>query len=250
MKTQEIAIQIKDLTVSYQYQKPVLWDIDLEIIKGSFTAILGPNGAGKSTLIKTLIELIPKISGEILFFGKPYKNIQKKIVYVPQRNEAYWNFPTTVLDIVLMGRYGHLGWFKRPTEKDQKIAIQALKQVDMLDFKERQISELSGGQQQRIFLARSLAQQGEIYLLDEPLQGIDLQTEKKIISILKTLQKEGKTIILIHHDLNTVKEYFDHIVLLNLYKIASGKTIKCFTSDNINRTFQNTPKGRKINEIL
>ncbi|MDV3166294.1 MAG: ABC transporter ATP-binding protein ['Waltheria sp.' little leaf phytoplasma] len=250
MKTSEIAIQIKDLTVSYQYQKPVLWDIDLEIKKGSFTAILGPNGAGKSTLIKTIIELIPKLSGEILFFGKPYKYLQKKIVYVPQRNEAYWNFPTTVLDIVLMGRYGHLGWFKRPTEKDKNIAKQALKEVDMLSFQNRQISELSGGQQQRVFLARSLAQQGEIYLLDEPLQGIDIQTEKKIISILQKLKKEGKTIIAIHHDLTTVEQYFDHIILLNLYKIASGETIKCFTLDNINKTFRNTSKGRKITKIL
>ncbi|MDO8059260.1 metal ABC transporter ATP-binding protein ['Crotalaria aegyptiaca' phytoplasma] len=250
MKMSEIAIQIKDLTVSYQYQKPVLWDIDLEIKKGSFTAILGPNGAGKSTLIKTIIELIPKLSGEILFFGKPYKHLQKKIVYVPQRNEAYWNFPTTVLDIVLMGRYGHLGWFKRPTEQDKNIAKQALKEVDMLSFQNRQISELSGGQQQRVFLARSLAQQGEIYLLDEPLQGIDIQTEKKIISILQKLKKEGKTIIAIHHDLTTVEQYFDHIILLNLYKIASGETIKCFTLDNINKTFRNTSKGRKITKIL
>ncbi|MBS2126268.1 metal ABC transporter ATP-binding protein ['Fragaria x ananassa' phyllody phytoplasma] len=237
-KLNQIAIIVKDLTVSY-YLKPVLWDIDLDFYQSSLTAIVGPNGAGKSTLIKTLIELIPKVSGEILFQGKKYKKIRKKIAYVPQRNSVDWDFPTTVFDVVLMGRYGHLGWFCRPNNKDYQIVIQSLQKVGMEPLKERQISELSGGQQQRIFLARALAQQGDIYLMDEPFQGVDIQTEKKIIAVLKDLQKENKTIIVVHHDLETVPQYFDHVVLLNIQKIASGPIETTFTAENIQKTYQN-----------
>ncbi|WP_341266809.1 metal ABC transporter ATP-binding protein [Candidatus Phytoplasma fraxini] len=234
----DISIKIRDLTVAY-YLKPVLWDVDVDIYQNSLTAILGPNGAGKSTLIKTLIEIIPKVSGEVLFNNEKYKNIRKKISYVPQRTSVDWDFPATVFDVVLMGRYGHLGWFKRPTDKDKKIALEALDKLGMLEFKDRQISELSGGQQQRIFIARSLAQESDIYLMDEPFQGIDIQTEKKIITILKELQKQQKTILLVHHDLETVKQYFDHVVLVNIQKIASGPTDKVFTSENIQKTYKN-----------
>ncbi|RAM57663.1 peptide transporter [Candidatus Phytoplasma oryzae] len=234
----KIAIQIKDLTVTYNI-KPVLWDIDIDFFQSSLTAIVGPNGAGKSTLIKTMVELVPKISGDISFYNQKYKQIRKKISYVPQRNSVDWDFPITVFDVVLMGRYGHLGWFKRPKQEDKKIALQALKKVDMLPFIKRQISELSGGQQQRIFLARSLAQQGEIYLMDEPFQGVDVQTEKKIISVLKNLQKQNKTIIVVHHDLSTVKKYFNYIVLLNIQKIASGPIHHVFNEKNIKKTYSN-----------
>ncbi|WAN63685.1 metal ABC transporter ATP-binding protein [Candidatus Phytoplasma rubi] len=234
----KISIQIRDLTVAYNL-KPVLWDIDIDIYKSSLTAILGPNGAGKSTLIKTLIELIPKISGKVLFNNEKYKNIRKKISYVPQRNSVDWDFPTTVFDVVLMGRYGHLGWFKRPTLYDKKIVLDSLEKVGMTELKNRQISELSGGQQQRIFLARALAQEGDIYLMDEPFQGVDIQTEKKIITVLKELQKQQKTIVVVHHDLETVKQYFDHIILLNIQKIASGETDKIFNSENIKKTYKN-----------
>ncbi|CCP88515.1 metal ABC transporter ATP-binding protein [Candidatus Phytoplasma solani] len=233
----KIAISIQDLTVSY-HLKPVLWDIDLDFYQSSLTGILGPNGAGKSTLIKTLIELIPKVSGEVLFQGQTYQKIRKQIAYVPQRNSVDWDFPTTVFDVVLMGRYGHLGWFTRPTAKDHQIVMQSLEKVDMQDLKDRQISELSGGQQQRIFLARALAQQGDIYLMDEPFQGVDIQTEKKIITVLKDLQKEKKTIIVVHHDLETVPQYFDHVVLLNIQKIASGPLQTTFTPENIKKTYQ------------
>lgn len=235
----KIAIKIKDLTVSYDL-KPVLWDIDLEFWQGSLTAILGPNGAGKSTLIKTILALIPKISGEILFFDsqQKYAQIRKKIAYVPQRNSVDWNFPTNVFDVVLMGRYGHLGWFKKPTYNDNQIALESLEKVGMIDLKNRQISELSGGQQQRIFLARALAQQSEIYLMDEPFQGIDIQTEKSIITILKELKSQNKTIIVVHHDLETVKQYFDHIVFLNIKKIANGLTQEIFNEKNIYQTYQ------------
>ncbi|WP_457916005.1 metal ABC transporter ATP-binding protein [Candidatus Phytoplasma sacchari] len=234
----KIAISIRDLTVAYNI-KPVLWDVDIDFFKSSLTAIVGPNGAGKSTLIKTMIGLIPKISGNILFNNKKYNQICKQISYVPQRNSVDWDFPITVFDVVLMGRYGHLGWFKRPTQEDKNIALQALKEVNMLSFMKKQISELSGGQQQRIFLARSLAQQGEIYLMDEPFQGVDIQTERKIISVLKNLQEKNKTIIVVHHDLTTVKKYFDYVVLLNVQKIASGPVINVFNNENIQKTYSN-----------
>ncbi|WCA22410.1 metal ABC transporter ATP-binding protein [Candidatus Phytoplasma oryzae] len=234
----KIAIQIKDLTVAYNI-KPVLWDIDIDFFDSSLTAVVGPNGAGKSTLVKTMIELIPKISGNILFNNQKYKQIRKKISYVPQRNSVDWHFPITVFDVVLMGRYGHLGWFKRPTQEDKKIALQALKELDMIPFMNRQISELSGGQQQRIFLARSLAQQGEIYLMDEPFQGVDIQTERKIICLLKSLKKKNKTIIVVHHDLTTVQKYFDYVVFLNVQKIASGPVSYVFNNENIQKTYSN-----------
>ncbi|WP_323847596.1 MAG: metal ABC transporter ATP-binding protein [Phytoplasma sp.] len=242
--TKEISIKIRDLTVAY-HLKPVLWDIDIDIYKSSLTAILGPNGAGKSTLIKTLIEITPKISGLIFFNNEKYKKIRKRISYVPQRNSVDWNFPATVFDVVLMGRYGHLGWFKRPTDHDKKIVLESLDKLGMLELKNRQISELSGGQQQRIFIARSLAQESDIYLMDEPFQGIDIQTEKKIITVLKELQKKQKTILVVHHDLETVKQYFDHVVLLNIQKIASGETEHIFTSENIKKTYKNYQFNKK-----
>ncbi|MEZ0180399.1 metal ABC transporter ATP-binding protein ['Camptotheca acuminata' phytoplasma] len=229
-------ITIRELTVSYNL-KPVLWDIDLDIEQGSLCAIIGPNGAGKSTLIKTMLQLIKKVSGEVLFYDQTYDQMRKKIAYVPQRNSVDWDFPTTVLDVVLMGRYGKLGWFRRPTLEDKKIALESLDKVGMIDFKNRQISELSGGQQQRIFLARALAQEGEIYLMDEPFQGIDIQTEKKIIEILKDLQKQNKTILVVHHDLETVSDYFDQVILLNIKKIASGSVKEVFNKENIQKTY-------------
>ncbi|AOF54990.1 ABC-type Mn/Zn transport system, ATP-binding protein [Maize bushy stunt phytoplasma] len=244
----EIAIKIRDLTVAY-HLKPVLWDIDLDIYQSSLTAILGPNGAGKSTLIKTILELIPKVSGEVLFYNQKYGQVRKKISYVPQRNSVDWFFPTTVFDVVLMGRYGHLGWFKKPTAKDKEIVMQSLEKTGMQDLKDRQISELSGGQQQRIFLARALAQQGDIYFMDEPFQGVDIQTEKKIIQVLKDLQKENKTIIVVHHDLETVTQYFDHVVLVNVKKIASGTKYEVFNQTNLTKTFQNKQLKKDIHNL-
>src|SRR5690554_3217169 len=184
-------IKIEDLTVSYDI-KPVLWDIDVTINKGRLTAIIGPNGAGKSTLIKAMLNLVKKVSGEILFDGKPYEKIHKQIAYVPQRGSVDWDFPTTVFDVVLMGRYGHLGWFRRPTKEDRRLTFEALEKVDMIEFADRQISQLSGGQQQRVFLARALVQDAEYYILDEPFQGVDMKTEKAIIELLKTLKKNNK----------------------------------------------------------
>lgn len=229
-------IAIKDLTVAYDI-KPVLWDIDLNIEKGTLLAIVGPNGAGKTTLIKAILNLIKPITGTISYFGKPYKDVYKKISYVPQRGSVDWDFPTTVYDVVLMGTYGALGWFKRPKNKEKKRALEALSKLGILEYKDRQISELSGGQQQRVFLARALVQDADIYFLDEPYQGVDAKTEKVIADTLKALKSAGKTIIVVHHDLKTVPLYIDSVALINKEIIAYGKIDEVFTSANIKKTY-------------
>ena len=233
-----IAVSINDLTVAYD-DKPVLWDIDLDIKKGTLTAVVGPNGAGKSTLIKAMLNLIKPITGSISFFGSSYKKERSKIAYVPQRGSVDWDFPTTALDVVEMGRYGKIGWIKRVGKSDRKIAVDAIKKVGMEGFERRQISQLSGGQQQRIFLARALVQDAEIYFMDEPFQGVDAKTEKSIINILKKLRDEGKTVIVVHHDLQTVEEYFDYITFINVAVISSGKVKDIFNRENIEKTYKN-----------
>lgn len=231
------AIKIFDLTVSYDL-KPVLWDVDLEIPLGALVAVVGPNGAGKSTLIQAILGLVKRVSGEVTFLGKPYQEVQKRIAYVPQRGSVDWDFPTTVLDVVLMGRYGHIGWIKRPGKIDKTKALEALVKVNMLEFKDRQISELSGGQQQRVFLARALVQEADVYLMDEPFVGVDAKTEKAIVLLLKELKETNKTVVVVHHDLQTVKEYFDYVTLLNRKVIAFGKVKDVFTPENIKTTYQ------------
>jgi len=231
------AIKIFDLTVSYDL-KPVLWDIDLEIPLGSLVAIVGPNGAGKSTLIQAILGLVKKVSGEVSFLDQPYKNVQKRIAYVPQRGSVDWDFPTTVFDVVLMGRYGHVGWIRRPSKKDKDKTIEALNKVNMLEFRDRQISELSGGQQQRVFLARALVQEADIYLMDEPFVGVDAKTEKAIVALLKELKNNNKTVVVVHHDLQTVKQYFDYVVLLNRKIIAFGLVEDVFTDELVKTTYQ------------
>lgn len=233
----ESIIEVEDMTVAYG-EKPVLWDIDLKIPSGVLMAIVGPNGAGKSTLIKAMLNLIKPISGKVIFDGKNYSEQRKKIAYVPQRGSVDWDFPTTVLDVVLMGRYGHIGWFKKVGKKDIELAEKALEKVEMILFKDRQISELSGGQQQRVFLARALVQEAEIYFMDEPFQGIDAKTEKNIIDILKELRNKGKTVIVVHHDLQTVTEYFDWVCLLNTKVIEYGETKEIFTQENLKKTYK------------
>ena len=232
------AVSINDLTVAYD-DKPVLWDIDLDIKKGTLMAIVGPNVAGKSTLIKAMLHLIKPITGCISFFGSSYKKERSKIAYVPQRGSVDWDFPTTALDVVEMGRYGKIGWIKRVGKSDRKIAVDAIKKVGMEGFEKRQISQLSGGQQQRIFLARALVQDAEIYFMDEPFQGVDAKTEKSIINILKKLRDEGKTVIVVHHDLQTVEEYFDYITFINVAVISSGKVKEIFNRENIEKTYKN-----------
>ena len=231
-----IVLNVHDLTVAYDH-KPVLWDIDLTIPKGTLTAIVGPNGAGKSTLLKSILGLLQPVSGGVDFPGLSTKKHKHLIAYVPQSSSVDWDFPATVLDIVMMGRYGHLGWFKRCGKKEKLMAIEKLKEVGMQEYTNRQISELSGGQQQRVFLARSLVQEAQIYFLDEPLKGVDAQTEQVIIKLLKKLRDEGKTVIVVHHDLRTVKTYFDRVVLVNLKLIAQGDVSTTFTEENISKAY-------------
>ena len=239
--SKKYVVEVEDMTVAYHI-KPVLWDIDLKVPKGVLMAIVGPNGAGKSTLLKAMLDLLKPISGSVLFNGKPYNNQRKHIGYVPQRGSVDWDFPTTVLDVVLMGRYGHIGWIKRTTSKDKSCSMDALGKVGMDDFANRQISQLSGGQQQRVFLARALVQDADIYFMDEPFQGVDAKTEKAVIVILKELRKQGKTVVVVHHDLQTVKEYFDWVTLLNTQLIASGPVEEVFTDENLRKAYRSTGK--------
>jgi len=232
-------VEVEDMTVAYNI-KPVLWDIDLRIPKGVLMAIVGPNGAGKSTLIKAMLDLIKPVSGNVTFNGLSYKEERRHIGYVPQSESVDWDFPANVLDVVLMGRYGKLGWFKRPGKEDREICIDALEKVGMLEFVDRQISELSGGQQQRVFLARALVQEADIYFMDEPFKGVDAKTEVAIINILKDLKKQGKTVVVVHHDLQTVEEYFDWVVLLNTQLIESGPVEEVYTEENLNKTYRST----------
>ena len=236
MEPQKIAIAVDDLTVAYNY-KPVLWDIDLAIPEGVLMAIVGPNGAGKSTLIKSILGIIDPIAGSVSIYGKPYDKQRKLVGYVPQKGSVDWDFPTTALDVVTMGTYGSLGWIKRPGKKERKIALESLEKVGMLSYKDRQINQLSGGQQQRVFLARALAQDADIYFMDEPFQGVDATTEITIINILKQLRKAGKTVVVVHHDLQTVPEYFDWVTFLNVKKIATGPVKEIFNDDNLTKTY-------------
>ena len=229
-------IEVHDLTVAYDV-KPVLWDIDLEIPKGKLVAIIGPNGAGKTTLLKAMLGLIKPVSGAVHFKMLPDKHFHNHIAYVPQSGSVDWDFPATVLDVVMMGRYGHLGWFRRPGKAEKQMAKDTLAKVGMLEYADRQISQLSGGQQQRVFLARALIQQADIYFMDEPFKGVDAQTEKSIISLLKELKSQGKTVLVVHHDLQTVKEYFDWVTLINLKVIGNGPAEEVFTPENIRTTY-------------
>ncbi|TCZ80940.1 metal ABC transporter ATP-binding protein [Paenibacillus albiflavus] len=232
----EYSLEIKDMNVAYQ-KKPVLRNISFKVPKGKLIGIVGPNGAGKSTLIKAALGLIPSLSGEVYIHGQTYKAQRKQVGYVPQRESVDWDFPTNALDVVTMGRYGHLGWFKRPGKKEKEIAMHCLEQVGMDAFANRQISQLSGGQQQRVFLARALAQDASLYLMDEPFVGVDAATEKAIITLLDNLKSKGKTVLVVHHDLATVKEYFDWVMMLNVELMDVGPTEEIFTHENLQRTY-------------
>ena len=233
MKDKQLpAVSVKDLTVAYR-EKPVLWDIDLEVPQGVLMAIVGPNGAGKTTLIKSILNLIKPAAGKVELLGQPYSDVRKQVGYVPQRGSVDWDFPTHAEDVVLMGRYGHLGWFKRPGKTDRALALDALEKVGMADFAKRQISQLSGGQQQRVFLARALVQNANIYFMDEPFVGVDATTEKAIVAILKELREKGKTVIVVHHDLQTLSEYFDWACLMNVRQIATGPVSEVITEESL-----------------
>ncbi|MBK8986205.1 MAG: metal ABC transporter ATP-binding protein [Chloroflexi bacterium] len=233
---QPYAIEVEDLTLAYN-EKPVLWDVDLHVPEGTLLAIVGPNGAGKSTLIKAILGLLKPAAGRVQIYGRSYQQQRHLVGYVPQRGSVDWDFPTSVLDVVMMGRYGSLGWFRRPGRTEKEAALAALERVGMADFAGRQISQLSGGQQQRVFLARALVQDAQVYFMDEPFQGVDAITERAIVALLKELREAGKTVVVVHHDLQTVAEYFDWVTLLNVRRIASGPVAQVFTEENLRRTY-------------
>ncbi|MDY7430173.1 metal ABC transporter ATP-binding protein [Bacillus sp. V26] len=229
-------VELENVTVAYD-KKPVLQEISLQVPKGKLIGIIGPNGAGKSTLIKTILGLVPRASGDISIYGKTYKQQRTRIGYVPQRGSVDWDFPTSALDVVLMGRYGRIGLLKRPKKADAEMAEAALEKVGMLDYANRQISQLSGGQQQRVFLARALCQDADIYFMDEPFAGVDAATERAIMTLLAELKEKGKTVLVVHHDLQTAEDYFDWILLLHLRKIAFGPAEEVFTIENLQKTY-------------
>ncbi|MDP6600851.1 MAG: ABC transporter ATP-binding protein [Phycisphaerales bacterium] len=229
-------VSIHDLTVAY-HRKPVLWDIDLDIPEGSLCAIVGPNGAGKSTLIKAAMDLVPKASGRVLIYGKPFRRQRRMVAYVPQRESVDWDFPVDAIGVVLMGCYGRIGWCKPVRRRDREAAMAALERVGMADYAHRQISQLSGGQQQRVFLARALAEDADIYFMDEPFASVDAATEKAIVQVLRDLRSSGRTVIVVHHDLQTVPEYFDHVILLNMRVVAHGSIADAYTEENLRKTY-------------
>jgi manganese/zinc/iron transport system ATP- binding protein len=235
-KIKTAPLSVRDLTVAYQ-KKPVLRNVTVEVPEGKLIGIIGPNGAGKSTFIKAVQGLVPAASGQVEIYGKPYKQQRRLVGYVPQRESVDWDFPTDALDVVMMGRYGRLGWFRRPGKEDREYARECLEKVGMAEYASRQISQLSGGQQQRVFLARALAQQAQLYFMDEPFAGVDAATEKAIIQLLHELKQQQKTVLVVHHDLQTVEEYFDWVIMLNRRLIAAGPTKQVFTPENLQKTY-------------
>lgn len=229
-------LEIHDLTVAY-HRKPVLWGVDVKIPPGELVGIVGPNGAGKSTLIKAVMGLVPISSGWVKIFGQPARKNLARVAYVPQRESVDWDFPVSAFDVVLMGRYGRLGLLRRPGKRDREIACECLEKVQMLPFANRQISNLSGGQQQRVFLARALAQESDLYFMDEPFAGIDAATEAAIVTLFQELKARGKTIVVVHHDLPTARTYFDRLLLLNMRVVACGPTEEVFTLDLLQQTY-------------
>ncbi len=232
----KIPLSVHDLTVAY-HRRPVIWDIGLEIPPGQLVGIVGPNGAGKSTLLKAVMDLIPVASGRVQVFGRSYARNRHRVGYVPQRESVDWDFPVNALDVVTMGMYRQIGWCRPVTRKHREVALEALRRVGIADLARRQISQLSGGQQQRTFLARALVQDADLYLMDEPFAAVDAATELAIVEILREMKKTGKTAVVIHHDLQSVAQYFDYVVLLNMRIVASGPTAEVFTEENLRKTY-------------
>jgi len=224
------------MTVAYQ-RKPVLWDVDYDAPANRLIAIVGPNGAGKSTLIKACLNLTPRASGQVEFWGEPYRRARSRVGYVPQRESVDWDFPVSALDVVCMGRYRKIGWCRPVSRRHKEAALECLDRVGLRDYARRQISQLSGGQQQRVFLARAIAQEAELYFMDEPFAGVDAATERAIVEVLRELKESGKTVIVVHHDLQTVREYFDEVILLNMRVVAAGPAREVFTRENLQRTY-------------
>jgi manganese/zinc/iron transport system ATP- binding protein len=231
-----VPLSVYDLTVAY-HRKPVIWDVGFDVPAGALVGIVGPNGAGKTTLLKAVMDLIPRASGRILVLGKSYRQNRHRVGYVPQRESVDWDFPVDALDVVAMGLYSKIGWCRPVRKKHRQAAMEALHRVGIADFAHRQISQLSGGQQQRTFLARALVQDADLYLMDEPFAAVDAATERAIVEILHEMKQSGKTTVVIHHDLQTVPEYFDYVVLLNMRVVAHGPVEEVFTSENLQKTY-------------
>jgi len=235
----EVVLNITNVTVSYggRAAEPAIENVSLTLHSGRIVGILGPNGAGKSTLIKAALGLVEMTSGEVTLFGQPLSRVRNQVVYIPQRGSVDWDFPVTVSDVVLMGRYGRLGLFGRPSKKDRAIAHNAMEKMGILPLADRQISEMSGGQQQRAFLARALAQEGDLLLMDEPFVGVDAATEAVIVTLLQEMRDSGKTVVVVNHDLHTAKRYFDELVMLNKHLVAHGPVEQVFTPEVLTRTY-------------
>lgn len=230
------AIHVEDLTVTYGAM-PALWDIDLDIPPGVMCAIVGPNGSGKTTLLRAMLGLLRPVAGHVRFLGHPVGRMRGQVGYVPQRHSVDWDFPATALDVVLMGLYRRIGWFRRPRAADREAAMDALRQLGMQDHADRQIALLSGGQQQRVFIARALVQDAPILILDEPMAGVDAATEAVIIALLKRLRDAGRTVVVVHHDLTTVQSYFDWMVMMNVRIIAQGPVAEVYTPENLRAAY-------------
>lgn len=229
-------LEFHDLTVAYA-GRPVLWNVDLAIDEPCLFGVIGPNGAGKSTLLKAALGLVPVVAGEVRFFGRPLEEVRGRVGYVPQRETVDWDFPVSAMDVVLMGTYGRLGWLRRPGRKDRELARECLARVGLADLASRQIGRLSGGQQQRVFLARALAQRAEIYLLDEPLAGVDSRSQEQIFAVLAALKAAGSLVVVVHHDLRTAAEWFDRVALVDRRLVAVGPTASVLTPENLQRTY-------------
>ncbi len=230
------ALSVDDLTVAY-HRKPVIWDVAIDLPAGSLIGVVGPNGAGKSTLLKAVMNLVPRASGRVKVFGKSYRENRHRVGYVPQRESVDWDFPVDALEVVTMGLYSQIGWCMPVRKKHREAGMEALRRVGIADLARRQISQLSGGQQQRTFLARALVQDADLYLMDEPFAAVDASTEKAIVDLLRDLKTRGKTVVVIHHDLQTVPEYFDYAVLLNMRVVAAGPIESTFTTENLQKTY-------------
>jgi manganese/zinc/iron transport system ATP- binding protein len=232
----EPLLELHDVTVAYG-RRPVLWNVDLSIDEACLFGIIGPNGAGKSTLLKAVLGLVPLAGGAIRLFGEPLQRVRRRVGYVPQRETVDWDFPVSVMDVVLMGTYPRLGWFRRPGAGDRRLARESLDRVGLADVADRQIGRLSGGQQQRVFLARALAQQADLYLLDEPLAGVDARSQDRIFRVLDELKREGKLVVAVHHDLRTAAEWFDAVALVDMRLVAAGPAAATLTPENLRRTY-------------
>ena len=236
MSTTSAGLEFHDVTVAYG-RRPVLWNVDLTVPGACLFGIIGPNGAGKSTLLKAALGLVPLAGGEVRILGAPLEQVRSRVGYVPQRESVDWDFPVTVTDVVLMGTYARLGWLRRPGPRERRLAAECLDRVGLTDVADRQIGRLSGGQQQRVFLARALAQQADVYFLDEPMAGVDARSQERIFRVLSDLRAEGRLVVIVHHDLRSVAEWFDAVALIDMRLVATGPVAEVLTPENLRRTY-------------